>query len=258
MTPVSSPMPYVEGASLRRGRWRGYPYKAFVVEFSRPLEVLTTLEGFKKVDTVGNFHLHPRLWGQDWDLESLMTTAAGILEKKGASSTFLFTGVDMDKIAFSTQRFRDLVVWVAVTAGVMGNAMRAGVDEGKYLQKHGKWEKVGTVNIMVFVNRAMTPGAMANAIIRITEAKTSVFEDLGIRSTYSPQVQATGTGTDNVMVVAWGPGDDVFTSAGGHTKLGELVARGVREALFKAIRNQERHRGPDTGEVGGWNRFQRS
>lgn len=231
-------MPFVKEAALHHLTVGGHLQKVFLVEFHQPLEVLTTLEGFKRVKAVGNVNLHHSLWEEEWTMDSLTATVAGILGREPGDGAFLFTGVNMDNIAFSTRRFRDLAVWVAVTAG-RGNAMRAGVDEGRYLQKGNKWEDVGTVNIMVFVNRVMTRGAMVNAIIRITEAKTGVFEDLGIRSAYTPHVQATGTGTDNVLVAAWGTSGEVFSSAGGHTKLGELVARGVREGVLEAFHKHD-------------------
>ncbi len=166
---ILSPMPYVKGAAVHHRVVGGYLQKIFLVEFHRTLEVLSTLEGFRKVKAVGNVNLHHSLWEEEWTLDSLTSTTAKIVGINPRDVAFLFTGVNVDNIAFSTQSFRDLVVWVAATAG-KGNAMRAGVDQGRYLQKGNRWEKVGTVNIIVFINKAMTRGAMVNSIIWVTEA----------------------------------------------------------------------------------------
>jgi adenosylcobinamide amidohydrolase len=77
---------------------------------------------------------------------------------------------------------------------------------------------------------------MTRAIISATEAKTAALMDLDIRSSYSSSLhQATGTGTDNIIVVR-GTGIEI-DNTGGHSKLGELIAKavyqGVREAICK-------------------------
>lgn len=238
VTPVHSPLAYMKKAAIHRCMVEGHIQKAFLVEFEEPLDVLTTLEGFRRVKAVGNVCLHHSLWEREWTIESLSRRAAQILDLSPDEVAFLFTGVDIDNIAFSTQSFEDLVVWVASTAGALRNAMRAGVDEGPHLQRGERWVQVGTVNILVFVGGAMTNGAMANAVIQLTEAKTGVFEELRIESSYTPGLQATGTGTDNAIVVAHGPGENAFTTAGGHTKLGELIGKAVREAVFEALYKQ--------------------
>jgi iron complex transport system substrate-binding protein len=60
--------------------------------------------------------------------------------------------------------------------------------------------------------------------------------DMDIRSSYSSKLhRATGTGTDNIIVVR-GTGIEI-DNAGGHSKLGELISKavyqGVREAICK-------------------------
>ena len=62
--------------------------------------------------------------------------------------------------------------------------------------------KPGTINIILLTNVSLTWGAMARAIMTATEAKTAALQDLNYKSTPSPQIQATGTGTDNMIVVS--------------------------------------------------------
>jgi adenosylcobinamide amidohydrolase len=67
--------------------------------------------------------------------------------------------------------------------------------------------------------------------------KVIALEDLDIRSSYNPQIRATGTGTDNAIIVSGeGPRIDYL---GGHSKMGELVARAVTSAVKEAIFKQD-------------------
>jgi hypothetical protein len=100
----------------------------------------------------------------------------------------------------------------------------------------GNFYEPGTINILLLPNAGLSPRAMTRAIISATEAKTAVLSDMDIRSSYlGRQYQATGTGTDNIIVAA-GTGIPISNS-GGHSKMGELVARavyqGVKNAVFK-------------------------
>jgi hypothetical protein len=123
-----------------------------------------------------------------------------------------------------------------VTAGVCANALRASQDQGSFYEP-------GTINILLLPNMALTPRAMARAIISATEAKTAALLDLDIRSSVSPgRHGATGTGTDNVIVVQ-GDGRRI-DNAGGHTKMGELIATAVYRGVQEAI---ERQNGLRTG-----------
>ena len=101
---------------------------------------------------------------------------------------------------------------------------------------------------------------MLRTIITATEAKSAALLDMDIRSTYSGiKNGATGTGTDNVLVVRGNGPDEEY--AGGHTKTGELVARavhaGVTEAIYKQngitpsrdIFQRLRDRGLNLGEI---------
>jgi adenosylcobinamide amidohydrolase len=50
-------------------------------------------------------------------------------------------------------------------------------------------------------------------------------------------VQATGTGTDNIMVVSGTTGPKV-SYTGGHSKIGELIGKAVYEAVVYALEKQ--------------------
>ncbi|MFH2091725.1 MAG: adenosylcobinamide amidohydrolase, partial [Pseudomonadota bacterium] len=135
----------------------------------------------------------------------------------------------MDHLAVKTTRFKDLKVGAFVTAGVQSNAMRMSRSEGQYYEP-------GTINIILVTNMQLSPRAMSRAIITATEAKTAALLDMDIRTSYDDGAfRATGTGTDNVLVLEGiGP---LLDHTGGHTKLGEMMARvvydGVKEAVLK-------------------------
>jgi hypothetical protein len=61
--------------------------------------------------------------------------------------------------------------------------------------------------------------------------------DMDIRSTYTGRIhQATGTGTDNMLIVQ-GTGQTI-DNAGGHSKMGELIAKAVYKGVQDAIYRQ--------------------
>ena len=89
------------------------------------------------------------------------------------------TAADMDNLAVVTKEYKPFVVTALVTAGAKTNAIRTGVDEGKNIEGA---EPHGTVNIMILTNARLTDGAMARAIVTVTEAKTAAFEDLKVQA----------------------------------------------------------------------------
>ena len=94
--------------------------------------------------------------------------------------------------------------------------------------------KPGTINIIMLTNMKLSPRAMTRAIISATEGKTAALQDLDIRSSYSRKInQVTGTGIDNIIVVQ-GTGVAI-DSSGGHTRMGELMAKAVYEGVQQAM-----------------------
>ncbi|HHL38901.1 MAG TPA: adenosylcobinamide amidohydrolase [Deltaproteobacteria bacterium] len=233
--PLSVELPYVERAELVESDVFDFRNKTLVVTFSEPMEVLSTLDGPRSgVTAAANHYFPPPAWGLGHRLgvEGLRRETLAALGLDPASTAVLFTGADMDDAAVVTESFREMEVTVVVTAGVTGNAMRMGYDEGAFYEPERRGP--GTVNIIVMTNMRLTGRAMARAVVTATEAKSAALQDLDIRSSYSGAANgATGTGTDNVMVVEGrGP---LVDAAGGHTKMGELIARAVRRGVMRAV-----------------------
>jgi adenosylcobinamide hydrolase len=80
---------------------------------------------------------------------------------------------------------------------------------------------------------------MARAIITATEAKTAALQDMDARSSVSPENQATGTGTDNVIIVSGTDPDKKVRYTGGHTKLGELIGTTTKIAVHETIKKHQ-------------------
>ncbi|MBU4230754.1 MAG: adenosylcobinamide amidohydrolase [Proteobacteria bacterium] len=229
---VSLALGYVQQARVVESRVRDFIDKTLVIDFASPQRVLSTLEGERLgITSVGNHYYPPPAWGLGGNssVAGLKTRSCAVLGKDPDATGLLFTGADMDNLVVSRKGFRDLEVYALVTAGVATNAMRMSVDTGNYYEP-------GTINIILLTNTRLSPQAMARSVISATEAKSAALADLDIRSTYTPQRQATGTGTDNILVVQ-GEGIAIDNS-GGHTKMGELIARAVYDGVREAIARQ--------------------
>ena len=113
------------------------------------------------------------------------------------------TAANINNLVHVQKGFRDITVDAFVTAGVKGNALRAG-DTARWYQADSGNEFVkdlGTINIIVLINRTLTPGAQTKAAAVVTEAKSAALTELAIPSKQSRHL-ATGTGTDQFAIAS--------------------------------------------------------
>ncbi len=217
--------------------YMGFNANTLLVSFNEKRRVLSTTDGYKKVKYVANAYV-PYAVSEHF-ISSYKNFRKSFLEALGISHddlALLSTGVNIDNLAICEQSFQEFSVCCMVTAGVKGNAQRVGVDTASYIEKNGEFLKIsGTINIILLTNAVLSVGSMARAIMTITEAKTAALQDLDVRSTFTPQCQATGTGTDNAIVVSGKSGEKI-KFLGGHTKLGELIGFSTKNAVTEAIR----------------------
>ena len=160
----------------------------------------------------------------------------------------------MQYAAVETATFKELTVTAVTTAGVHGNAGRAGdpatwheesedvnLNSGADIKNKEKNEDsatFGTINTLLFINWPLTEGAMAKAVVTLTEAKSAALGELAVPSRYSNQL-ATGTGTDQYTIAALA--DDSLQPkawSGMHSKLGELIGTAVKKSVREALRWQ--------------------
>ncbi|WP_195267636.1 adenosylcobinamide amidohydrolase [Eubacterium sp. 1001713B170207_170306_E7] len=170
--------------------------------------------------------------------EHLRIVAEDILGLPPRQSTGLTTAAQIRNAAFCEAAYGETAVSALVTAGVSGNALRAG-DRATLDQKDGRpFVLGGTINVILAVDANLPDGTMLQAFMTCTEAKTAALERLGCKSVISDN-GATGTGTDGVVIIAR-PGAPLrMTDAGKHFKLGELIGQAVELAVRKALYLQE-------------------
>jgi iron complex transport system ATP-binding protein len=91
----------------------------------------------------------------------------------------------------------------------------------------------GTINTVVIVDARVEPAALVNLALTVTEVKTLVLAEAGVRC--PDGTRASGTSTDAVVVAATGRG--VATRFGGPvSQAGWVVARAARAALTAGVR----------------------
>lgn len=124
-------------------------------------------------------------------------------------------------------------VWV--TCG-LSNLLRAGDPVALTDQtKQQIPPKPGTINIWLHCSHSLTPAAMAEALILLTEAKTTAIRDAQLTSRESGK-DASGTGTDSHAVVCPMPGlQPSLEYCGKHTAMGEAIGRAIYLAVCESI-----------------------
>jgi hypothetical protein len=124
-----------------------------------------------------------------------------------------------------------------VTAGVDVNGGRAG-DPARHYELDGRWTYLGgTINILLFVDGNLPPHTLVRALVTATEAKAAALQELMAPSRYSRGI-ATGSGTDQIIAVSNAESPHLFTCAGKHSKLGELIGKVVKEATREALEKE--------------------
>ena len=234
-------------ARIIRGERDGYWEKVLLVSFPEARRTLSTSDGLLDARAALNHAGHPLLWqklgmqfmGQDGRggkayAEYVHENMAGLLQLDKSAVAGMSTAADLDNLAVVTQSYGPLTVTVLATAGARSNAIRTGVDAGTYIEGN---TPAGTINIMLLTNIRLTDAAMARALITITEGKTAALQDLNVPSTYSKTVQATGTGTDSIIVVSGTQGPQA-SYTGGHSKIGELIGKASHQAVLEALGKQ--------------------
>ncbi len=140
----------------------------------------------------------------------------------------LMTGADLMKAGIIKKETSNIKVLAIVTTGI-SNA--SSITDGNIIKNN--IPNIGTINIIVIVDREMTESCMVNAITTITEAKCKVLSSFDIRSVITYE-QATGTSSDALAIISLGKGD-ALEYAGSATELGWLIASCVEEALKNTL-----------------------
>lgn len=232
-------------ASLVDYTFDEFKLNALILHFDNERRILSTRDGVRNVQFVCNLHIDGSLVERisneykdklPVDLESEVgNNLLQSLRLDPLNTAWVSTAVSMKHLETCELSYDDLKVCCFATAGVKKNSMRMGVDRALWSEKNCLYHKLGTINLFILTNASLTEGAMVRAIMTATEAKVATLQDFNIKSTFTPNKHATGTGTDNLIIVS-GTGPIEIRCTNGHTKAGELIAFSTRKALEKALR----------------------
>lgn len=188
----------------------------------------------------GKDHKERQTFMMEMGLEQYHDSVCSEIGIDPSTAALMGTAANMNYASVVEHKANDVSVTAIVTAGVQGNAACAG-DPTTWRETQNGWEKVapysGTINTILLLNQPLSEGAMAGAVVTMTEAKTAALQKLSVRSLYSPDF-ATGTTTDQYCIAAPSEGPFVFKSMSTGVELGELIGRAVRDATLEALRWQ--------------------
>lgn len=213
-----------------------------VVSFNKPRDVLSTslFNGGYRQDLNAVYN-HDMKGANGVTAATYLDYLQGVARNLGFNPckvTGMGTAASMENVAIQTESYKTLTVSAIVTGGVEGNGGRVG-DPADYFNpgKKTTLHKPGTINIMLVIDADIPPGTMARAVVTCTEAKTAALQELMVGSKFSNGL-ATGSGTDQTMVIT-NPGSSLYLEdAGKHSKLGELIGRTVKQAVKEALLRQ--------------------
>lgn len=211
---------------------------AIVLRFDRRVRVLSSSSvggGLVRTDLVINLKTDAGQVMRHTPEE--LVTAFCAQRGLGSGAVGLLTSANLEHAQFVLLEDRGIAVLAVVTAGT-SNALNSAENTGSpYLGDGASLDPPlppGTINIVAVTSKNLAAEALVGSVIVATEAKSAALFDLKVRSVVTGS-QATGTGTDSVVVASGF--DGAIRYAGGHTRygqlLGEAVYRGVRRSLEK-------------------------
>jgi adenosylcobinamide amidohydrolase len=147
----------------------------------------------------------------------------------------MMTAASMGSLRVAQDAGQGIELAVLVTSG-LGNLRRTG-DRAEHRRIDPDPPPAGTINILCLTSACLTPAALAEALMIMTEAKTAVLHDLELRSPVSGAL-ATGTGTD-ALAMACDPGGPLLRYCGKHVLFGERLGRLVMQAVHCSVTRQQ-------------------
>ncbi|ASJ10674.1 adenosylcobinamide amidohydrolase [Thermococcus sp. P6] len=192
-------------------------FQHFIRPFERPMLALSNAPHRGGLTRASGFFfmMVPKNYSGDYRRDC----AAFEREQKLENFVGFMTAAKVREI-LSTARSGSVTAYV--TAGITNPAIAG--------EEPPPW-KPGTINMAIVIEDGLTVGAMANAIMTATEAKTYTLLKLGYN--------ATGTTSDGIGVFSF-EGEKEW--AGTATPLGVNIGRAVRRALEESLRKWEEKR----------------
>ena len=215
----------IEGLGVRIGP------EAVVVVAAQPLRVLSSAVhggGFTSARAVINLHV-----GKDDPCVDPPAMLAAYARRAGVPEPLvgLLTGAWTEHATIGEEDGAGIRALAVATVG-LSNGIAAGRTPVI------GWTH-GTINTVVVVDADPEPSALVNAIITVTEVKTLLLHEAGVRDAAGGL--CTGTSTDAVVIAATGRGARA-RFGGPASELGWSMAQTARKALEVGIRGwQERN-----------------
>jgi adenosylcobinamide amidohydrolase len=198
--------------------------EAVVVMADRELTVVSSAfagGGFARARSIVNLHVPKNFPCADAD-----ATVGAFVRRHRLPSPYvgMLTSAWTEKAQRAVETDGGLTALVIVTIG-LSNASAAGVT--------GRTPYApGTINTIVVVDADPEPAALVNLVITVTEVKTALLLEAGVKAVDG--AAATGTSTDAVVVAATGHG--ARSRFGGPiSEIGWVVARAARRALGEGV-----------------------
>ena len=215
----------IAGVSVEAGR------EAVVLVSERPLRVLSSAVhqgGFAEARAVVNLHV-----GKDDPCADPAGMIAAYARRSGVPGPWvgLLTGALTERAAVGEEAADHLRALAVTTVG-LSNPVAAGHSP------IATWAP-STINTVVVVDADPEPAALVNAIITATEVKGLALRAAGL--VVEDGVASSGTSTDAVVIAATGRGAPA-RFGGPASPLGWVVARAVRAALDRSIRDWQARR----------------
>jgi adenosylcobinamide hydrolase len=210
-----------------------------------PLSLLSSAVvegGSRELHEILNVHVSDQYDGERPE-DDLAAAAAEL----GVREAFvgLMTAASTEHARCATGSLGDLTVAAVVSVG-LSNTSSAGVTPpfGAGPADDAAAPGPGTINVILLVDAVLSPAAMVNAVITVTEAKTMTLAEWSV--TTPDGLPASGTSTDTVVVACTGRGEEV-RYAGPATPVGWLAARTVRAAITRICEEKVER---DGGRIG--------
>ncbi len=217
---------------LKKQASLGHAQNHIHVEFSTPHQVISSAVfngGIVQASHIVNLGVPKR----SASLEAPEATLAKYCADSGWKGTIvgMMTAASMDSFRMSRESVQNIDIVVFVTSG-LSNPRRVG-DHAEYRKMTMQPQEIGTINIVALTSAILSTAAMVEALMIVTEAKSAVLQEAGIRSLVSNKI-ATGTGTDAVAIVS-GHGPETVRYCGKHVLFGEILGRLVFDAVSASI-----------------------
>lgn len=152
-----------------------------------------------------------------------------------ACAVGMTTAAQMTNCVVVEKQYQELTVTALVTAGIEKNGGRAGDPSSFYDPvDRNNLPEPGTINMILVIDADIAAGTAERALVMCTEAKTAALQELLAGSNFSTGI-ATGSGTDQTVILTNPSSHLYFEHAGKHSKLGELIGLCVKEAVKKAL-----------------------